>query len=65
MRAAAPIGVFADTAEVIDRCRLQAKVTHNTPDGRLDECSRGPHVPEEVGLRIRGVEELRVVDRRR
>lgn len=30
---AAPIGVFPDVATVISRCRLQAALTHNTPDG--------------------------------
>ncbi|MEO1443342.1 MAG: ADP-ribosylglycohydrolase family protein, partial [Chloroflexota bacterium] len=30
---AAPIGVLADTAEVIEKCKVQAAVTHNTPDG--------------------------------
>lgn len=30
---AAPIGVFASVEEVIARCTLQAKLTHDTPDG--------------------------------
>ncbi|MEM6280996.1 MAG: ADP-ribosylglycohydrolase family protein [Chloroflexota bacterium] len=30
---AAPLGVLADTAEVIAKCRTQAAITHNTPDG--------------------------------
>ncbi|MEL6385421.1 MAG: ADP-ribosylglycohydrolase family protein [Cyanobacteria bacterium J06626_18] len=30
---AAPIGVFPDVNTVIDLCRLQAALTHNTPDG--------------------------------
>ena len=30
---AGPIGVLPDRQEVIDRCTLQAAVTHNTPDG--------------------------------
>src|SRR5690349_8936284 len=30
---AAPIGVFADIDEVIARATLQAKITHDTPDG--------------------------------
>lgn len=30
---AAPIGVFPDIAEVIERSRVQAAITHNTPDG--------------------------------
>lgn len=30
---AAPIGVFPDVETVIDRCRLQAALTHDTPDG--------------------------------
>ncbi|MEB3293791.1 MAG: ADP-ribosylglycohydrolase family protein [Synechococcales bacterium] len=30
---ACPIGVFPTVSEVIDRCRIQAALTHNTPDG--------------------------------
>src|SRR5262245_33670271 len=30
---AAPLGVFPTTAEVIERCRVQAALTHDTPDG--------------------------------
>lgn len=30
---AAPIGVFPEIAEVIERCRVQAAITHDTPDG--------------------------------
>jgi ADP-ribosylglycohydrolase len=30
---AAPIGIFPTIAEVIERCRVQAALTHNTPDG--------------------------------
>ncbi len=30
---AAPIGVFSDVDIVIERCRIQAALTHNTPDG--------------------------------
>ena len=30
---AAPIGVFSDVNVVIEYCRLQAALTHNTPDG--------------------------------
>ncbi len=30
---ACPIGVYASVAEVIDRCTVQAALTHNTPDG--------------------------------
>ncbi len=30
---ACPIGVYSSVAEVIDRCTLQAALTHNTPDG--------------------------------
>ena len=30
---AAPIGTFAKVGTVIERCRLQAALTHDTPDG--------------------------------
>ncbi|NEO88094.1 MAG: ADP-ribosylglycohydrolase family protein [Spirulina sp. SIO3F2] len=30
---AAPIGIFPDVGTVIERCKLQAALTHNTPDG--------------------------------
>lgn len=30
---AAPIGVYASTQEVIEKCTMQAKLTHNTPEG--------------------------------
>ncbi|MBE7383038.1 MAG: ADP-ribosylglycohydrolase family protein [Leptolyngbya sp. SIO1E4] len=30
---AIPLGVFSDVGTVIDRCKLQAALTHNTPDG--------------------------------
>ncbi|MEM0978802.1 MAG: ADP-ribosylglycohydrolase family protein [Cyanobacteria bacterium P01_H01_bin.58] len=30
---AAPIGTFSTVSTVIERCRLQAALTHNTPDG--------------------------------
>lgn len=30
---AAPIGIFPTIAEVTERCRVQAALTHNTPDG--------------------------------
>ncbi|MBN1121887.1 MAG: ADP-ribosylglycohydrolase family protein [Anaerolineae bacterium] len=30
---AGPIGVYSDLAEVKERCKLQAAITHNTPDG--------------------------------
>jgi ADP-ribosylglycohydrolase len=30
---AAPIGLYRDVREVIDRCTVQAKITHDTPDG--------------------------------
>jgi ADP-ribosylglycohydrolase len=30
---ACPLGVFADVPTVIERCTLQAKLTHDTPDG--------------------------------
>ncbi len=30
---AAPIGVFCSVEEVIERCRVQARLTHDTPDG--------------------------------
>jgi ADP-ribosyl-[dinitrogen reductase] hydrolase len=30
---AAPVGVFPTVEEVMDRCTLQAKLTHDTPDG--------------------------------
>jgi ADP-ribosyl-[dinitrogen reductase] hydrolase len=30
---ACPIGVYPNIAEVIDRCQVQAALTHNTPDG--------------------------------
>lgn len=30
---AVPIGLFSDPGTVIDRCTLQAKLTHDTPDG--------------------------------
>ncbi|MGB1287329.1 MAG: ADP-ribosylglycohydrolase family protein [Aggregatilineales bacterium] len=30
---AAPVGVFADIKEVLEKTRIQAAVTHNTPDG--------------------------------
>jgi ADP-ribosylglycohydrolase len=30
---AAPLGVLPTAGEVLDRCRVQAAVTHNTPDG--------------------------------
>ena len=30
---AAPIGVFPTIAEVLEKCEIQAKITHNTPDG--------------------------------
>jgi len=30
---AAPLGVLPDTREVIEKCKVQAAVTHNTPDG--------------------------------
>ncbi|MBT9317996.1 ADP-ribosylglycohydrolase family protein [Leptothoe spongobia] len=30
---AAPIGTFSNVSTVIDRCRLQAAITHDTPDG--------------------------------
>jgi ADP-ribosyl-[dinitrogen reductase] hydrolase len=30
---AAPVGVFSTVAEVLEKTEIQAKVTHNTPDG--------------------------------
>jgi ADP-ribosylglycohydrolase len=30
---ASPIGVFGTVATVLDKCRVQAAITHNTPDG--------------------------------
>jgi ADP-ribosylglycohydrolase len=30
---AAPIGIFPTVSEVIERCTLQARLTHDTPDG--------------------------------
>lgn len=30
---AAPVGVFSTVDEVVARCRVQAAITHNTPDG--------------------------------
>jgi ADP-ribosyl-[dinitrogen reductase] hydrolase len=30
---AAPLGVFSSIAEVTEKCAIQAKLTHNTPDG--------------------------------
>jgi ADP-ribosylglycohydrolase len=30
---AVPLGVLPTTGEVLDRCRVQAAITHNTPDG--------------------------------
>lgn len=30
---AVPIGIFPEVGEVIERCRLQAAITHDTPDG--------------------------------
>jgi ADP-ribosyl-[dinitrogen reductase] hydrolase len=30
---AAPLGIFPTVEEVLERCRIQAAITHNTPDG--------------------------------
>ena len=30
---AAPVGLFPTVGEVVDKCTVQAAVTHNTPDG--------------------------------
>jgi ADP-ribosylglycohydrolase len=36
---AAPLGVFPTIGEVIDKCRVQAAITHNTPDGINAACA--------------------------
>jgi ADP-ribosyl-[dinitrogen reductase] hydrolase len=36
---AAPIGLFPTPAEVIERCTIQAAITHNTPDGINAACA--------------------------
>lgn len=36
---AAPIGVFATITEVLEKCRIQAAVTHNTPAGMDAACA--------------------------
>lgn len=36
---AAPLGVLPTADEVIERCRVQAAVTHNTPDGIAAACA--------------------------
>lgn len=36
---AAPIGIFPTIDEVIERCTIQAKITHNTPDGINAACA--------------------------
>jgi ADP-ribosyl-[dinitrogen reductase] hydrolase len=36
---AAPLGIYPTIAEVLERCRIQAAVTHNTPDGIHAACA--------------------------
>jgi ADP-ribosylglycohydrolase len=36
---AGPVGIFPTPEEVIERCRIQAAITHNTPDGINAACA--------------------------
>lgn len=36
---AAPLGVYPTVAQVIERCKVQAALTHNTPDGMNAACA--------------------------
>ena len=36
---AAPLGIFPTVSEVLDKCRLQAAITHNTSDGINAACA--------------------------
>ncbi len=36
---AAPIGIYPDISEIIEKCSIQASITHNTPDGIQAACA--------------------------